>query len=119
MYKLMIVEDEPLIRAGLKKYFNWKELNIHTIVDAENGQEGMNIALQQRLDFVVRDVRMPKMYRLETSEKLRPELPDALFIILTGHDDFKYAQQAIHHGGVHDCLINPLQYEKSLSSILA
>jgi len=115
----MIVEDEPLIRAGLKKYFNWKELNVHTIVDAENGQEGMNIALQERPDFVITDIRMPKMNGLEMIEKLRPELPDTLFIILTGHNEFKYAQQAIHHGGVHDFLIKPLQYEKSLSSILA
>lgn len=114
----MIVEDEPLIRLGLKKYFNWKELGIHTIVEAENGLEGVEVALRERPDLIITDIQMPQMDGLQMIEELRPALPGALFIILTGHNKFQYAQKAIHYGGVHDFLIKPLQYEESLSSLL-
>lgn len=114
----MIVEDEPLIRAGLKKYFDWEDFGIHTIVEAENGNEGMNIALLERPDLIITDIHMPEMNGLEMIRQLRPKLPDTLFIILTGHNEFKYAQKAIHYGGVHDFLLKPLQYAESSSTIL-
>lgn len=47
MYKLMIVEDEPLIRTGLKHYFAWEKLGVHSIIEAENGREGMTTALRE------------------------------------------------------------------------
>lgn len=49
MYKLMIVEDEPLILKGLKHYFAWEELGIHSIIEAENGREGMTTSYARSL----------------------------------------------------------------------
>lgn len=118
MYKLMIVEDEPLIRSGLKHYFDWKELGVHTIVEAENGKDGVDIALIELPHLVITDIRMPVMDGLEMIGQLRSKLPDTLFIILTGHNEFEYAQKAIHYGGVYDYLLKPLQYEKSFSVIV-
>jgi len=118
MYKLMIVEDEPLIRSGLKQYFDWKELGVHTIIEAENGKDGMDTALIERPHLVITDIRMPVMDGLEMIGQLRSKLPDTLFIILTGHNEFAYAQKAIHYGGVYDYLLKPLQYEKSFSVIV-
>lgn len=115
--KLMIVEDEPLIRAGLKQYFDWEELGIHTIIEAENGKEGVDTALIELPQLVITDIRMPIMDGLEMIGQLRPKLPDTLFIILTGHNEFEYAQKAIHYGGVYDYLLKPLQYEKSFAVI--
>ncbi|NOU96134.1 response regulator [Paenibacillus sp. LMG 31456] len=117
MYKLMIVEDEPLIRAGLKQYFSWQELGVDTICEAENGKDGILVALQERPDLVITDIRMPVMDGLEMIRQLRKELPDTVFIILTGHNDFDYAQKAIGLGGVHAYLLKPMQYEESLSTI--
>lgn len=113
----MIVEDEPLIRAGLKQYFDWHALGVHTIVEAENGQQGMDVALVERPDLVITDIRMPVMDGLEMIGQLRSQLPDTLFIILTGYNEFEYAQRAIHHGGVHDFLLKPLQYDSSFPVI--
>lgn len=117
MYKLMIVEDEPLIRAGLKHYFDWHALGVHTIVEAENGQQGMELALVERPHLVITDIRMPIMDGLEMIGQLRSQLPDTLFIILTGYNEFEYAQRAIHYGGVHDFLLKPLQYDSSFPVI--
>lgn len=114
----MIVEDEPLIRAGLKEYFDWKELGIHTIVEAENGKDGIDTALIELPHLVITDIRMPIMDGLEMIGQLRSKLPDTLFIILSGHSEFEYAQKAIHYGGVYDYLLKPLRYEKSFSVIV-
>ena len=119
MYKLMIVEDEPVIRSGLKQYFDWKELGIQTIVEAENGQDGIDTALIELPHLVITDIRMPIMDGLEMIGHLRTKLPETLFIILSGHNEFEYAQRAIHYGGVHDYLLKPLQYEKSLAVIVS
>ncbi|MEK5148413.1 response regulator [Psychrobacillus sp. FSL K6-4615] len=118
MYKLMIVEDEPVIRSGLKQYFDWKELGVETIVEAENGKDGVDTALIELPHLIITDIRMPVMDGLEMIGHLRPKLPDAIFIILTGHSEFEYAQKAIHYGGVHDYLLKPLQYDKSFSVIV-
>lgn len=118
MYKLMIVEDEPVIRSGLKQYFDWKELGVQTIVEAENGKDGVDTALVELPHLVITDIRMPVMDGLEMIGHLRSKLPETLFIILTGHSEFEYAQKAIHYGGVHDYLLKPLQYEKSFSVIV-
>lgn len=117
MFKLLIVEDEPLIRAGLQHYFSWQELGVHSIFEAENGKEGVQTALRERPDLVITDIRMPELNGLDMIDQLRKELPDTVFVILTGYNDFHYAQQAIRIGGVHAFLLKPLQYEESLATI--
>jgi two-component system response regulator YesN len=117
MFKLMIVEDEPIIRLGLKHYFSWEELEVHSIIEAENGKDGLALALQEKPDLVITDIRMPEMDGLQMIEQIRMKLPDTLFIILTGFNDFEYAQRAIRAGGVHAFLLKPLEYEESLASI--
>ncbi|MFS0839762.1 response regulator transcription factor [Paenibacillus sp. 1P03SA] len=118
MYKLMIVEDEPLIRTGLKHYFAWQELGFETILEAENGKEGFHMALGEKPDMIITDIRMPEMDGLQMIEELRPMLPDTVFIILTGYNDFAYAQRAIRLGGVHAFLLKPLEYDESLSTLM-
>ncbi|KRF06582.1 hypothetical protein ASG89_19215 [Paenibacillus sp. Soil766] len=117
MYKLLIVEDEPLIRTGLQHYFDWTELGVTTIVEAANGKEGWLTALHEQPDLIITDIRMPEMDGLQMIEHIRATLPDTLFIILTGFNDFEYAQKAIRLGGVHAFLLKPLEYEESFSTL--
>lgn len=117
MFKLLIVEDEPLIRAGMKHYFAWDELGITSIMEAENGRTGIEIALQEEPDLIITDIRMPEINGMDMIERLRDRLPDTVFIILTGYNEFAYAQRAIRLGVVHDFLIKPLIYEESLKTI--
>jgi len=117
MYKLMIVEDEPTIRAGLKHYFNWDELKVTEIVEAENGLEGIGMALKELPDLIVTDIRMPEIDGLQMIEELRSRLPDTLFVILSGYNDFSFAQRAIRLGQIHAYLLKPLEYEESLASL--
>lgn len=116
MYRLMIVEDETLIRAGLMKYFNWEELGFSEITEAENGLDALIMAKETKPDFILTDIRMPKMDGLQLIEELRSHLPDCIFVILSGYEDFSYARKAITLG-VTSYLIKPLQYEESLETI--
>lgn len=117
MFKLMIVEDEPLIRTGLTHYFSWQELGFHTIIEAENGKDGLATALRELPDLVITDIRMPEMDGLQMIQEIRAELPHTVFIILTGFNDFALAQKAIRIGGIHAFLLKPLEYEESLRTI--
>ncbi|WP_336787814.1 response regulator transcription factor [Paenibacillus sp. MMO-177] len=119
MLKVMIVEDEPLIRAGLKHYFPWEQLGVGGIVEAENGKDGVDVALREKPDLIVTDIRMPEMNGLEMIEQLKPLLPNAGFIILTGYNEFKYAQEAIRLGVVQEYLLKPLEYDVSMEAITA
>jgi len=117
MYKLMIVEDEPLIRAGLLQYFPWEELGVGPVLEAENGKEGVRLALLEQPDMIITDIRMPELDGLSMIEKLRPKLPDTLFIILTGYNEFHYAQRALKLGNVKNYLLKPLEYEESMATL--
>lgn len=117
MYSLLIVEDEPIIRAGLKKYFDWTTFNITTILEAPNGEEGLEIAIAKKPDLIITDIRMPKMNGLDMIKHIRKQEIPTNIIILTGYNEFDYAKKAIQYGGVKDFLIKPLQYEESYQSI--
>ncbi|MFC7678735.1 response regulator [Paenibacillus sp. GCM10028914] len=117
MYKLLICEDEPLIRKGLTKYFDWPALGFHHIYEAENGAEGIEMALQERPDLIITDIRMPLMDGLEMIEQLRGKLPDTLFVIWSGYNEFEYAQKALRLGNVFAYLLKPLQYNESIKTI--
>lgn len=117
MFKVMLVEDEPIIREGLKHYFDWRNLEFQSVIEASNGLEGLQLALQEKPDLVITDIRMPLMDGLDMIQHIREELPDIQIVILTGHNDFHYAQRAIQIGGVTEYLIKPLQYDVSLSAI--
>ncbi|MFB9329353.1 response regulator [Paenibacillus aurantiacus] len=119
MYTLMIVEDEPLIREGLKHYFPWSELGVTHIIEAEDGAQGERLALRETPDLVITDIRMPEMDGLTMIERLRPQLPSAVFVILTGYNDFEYAQKAIRLGNIQAYLLKPLEYEDSLATVKA
>ena len=113
----MLVEDEPIIREGLKYYFDWENLYFTTIIEAENGQEGIELALKERPDLIITDIRMPVLNGLDMIEQLRSQLPNSLFVILTGYSDFEYAKRAIQLGGITEYLLKPLQYDISLATI--
>lgn len=117
MYTLLIVEDEPLIRAGLKQYFDWNSFDITTILEASDGQQGVDIYHKEEPDLIITDIRMPIMSGLDMIREIRSVDISTKIIILTGYNEFEYAQKAIQYGGVHDFLIKPLQYKESYQAI--
>ena len=108
MYKVIVVEDETMVRRGIILTINWAALDCVIAGEAANGEEGASLAERLSPDIIVTDVKMPRMDGVEMISKLRAKGCAARFIILTAYGDFKYAQSALRLG-VSDYLLKPLK----------
>lgn len=97
MYKLLIVDDEPLVQVGIKSMLNWSELNIEIAGTAVNGQAALRLIEEHSPDIVITDIKMPVMSGLELirccRERYGNERP--WFLILTSYEDFHMVKEAI------------------------
>ena len=98
MYKVAIIDDEPLIVEGLSKTMAWEKWNCQVAGCAYNGREGMELIREERPDIIITDINMPKMDGLMMIAGLKSEFPDMQIIILTGYREFEYARRAIELG---------------------
>ena len=97
MLKVLLVEDENLIRRGLQYKMDWTEVNCVVVGEAATGQEGLTQIKALRPDIVITDIRMPDMDGLEMLREGRAVCPFHA-IIISGYGEFDYAQQAIRLG---------------------
>ncbi|MBQ3794254.1 MAG: response regulator [Lachnospiraceae bacterium] len=98
MYKVMIIDDEPIIVEGLSKSIDWEKYNCQVVATAHNGREGKKLIEEIRPDMVFLDICMPEMDGLTMVAALQSEYKDMLVTVLTGFRDFEYAQRALHLG---------------------
>ncbi|MGN0427298.1 MAG: response regulator [Agathobacter sp.] len=98
LIKVLIVDDEKLVREGLRYIIDWNELGFYICDEAGNGTEALDKIRRYQPDLVLLDIRMPNMYGTELMETARGEGFNGHFIILSGYSDFKYAQSALHSG---------------------
>lgn len=107
MYKVMIVEDEIPIRNIISRIINWNQLGFDLVYEADNGQVALSYLEENQIDLVITDISMPFMDGLELCKNIRKFLPSITIIILTGHNDFNYAQRAIELN-VSNYLLKPI-----------
>lgn len=98
MNTVLIVDDELIIRQGLKCIIEWNAFGFEIIGEATNGKDALDFILQKKPDVVMLDIRIPKLSGLEVAEQARKKGYQGKIIILSGFSDFKYAQEAIRHG---------------------
>lgn len=98
MYKLLIVDDEPMIRKGLRTIIDWEQYNFTVVGEAANGREALNKHGSLKPDLFLMDIRMPGMDGIQTIEEIRRTDKQCRFLILSGYADFGYAKQAIAFG---------------------
>lgn len=113
MYKLLIVDDEPIVRIAVSSILNWQEYNIEIIGTAANGAQALELMQKQCPDIVICDIKMPVMSGIElikeSSERFgRPPL----FIMLTSYEEFSLARQALHYQAI-DYLVK-LELDKNV-----
>lgn len=96
MYKLLIVDDEIEIIEGLKTIIDWEMHGIELCGDADNGVAALEIIQEFSPDIIMMDIRMPILNGLELLEKISDQNIKIKSIILSGYDDFYYAQKAIN-----------------------
>ena len=98
MYKVVIIDDEPIIVEGLSRVIKWEEYGCRLAGTAYDGLDGVNVIRELKPDIIFSDIAMPGMDGLKMIAAIRVEQPDAMIAILTGYRDFDYAQTAIRLG---------------------
>ena len=98
MNKIIIVEDEEIIRNGLAVSFDWMEYGCSIVGLAKDGKEGLDMILDLEPDIVISDIRMPKMTGIEMIQNAKLQGKEFFSIILTSYAEFEYAKSAIEFG---------------------
>lgn len=120
MYKVILVDDDKIIRQGLKMMVDWKGHGFEVIGEAKNGREALLLHAELQPDLMIVDIKMPIMCGLQVIEEIRKNDSDCHFIILSGHADFSFAKIAISWG-VTAYLVKPVEVneiEKALVRIV-
>ena len=106
MLKVLVVEDEEMIRKGIVLAVDWAALDCVVVGEAANGEEALEAVERYDPTLIITDLKMPKMDGIEMLRRLRERGNNAFVIILTAYDSFAYAQSALRLGAV-DFLLKP------------
>lgn len=115
--RILIVDDEVIIRTGLCTVIDWKELGLTLLEPAESAEEALERIPQEKPHIVLTDIRMSGMDGIALAQEIKKLLPDTEIVILTGYDDFAYAQQALRQG-VADYLLKTSGPEEIIKAAL-
>ena len=116
MIKVFLVEDEAIIRRGIKKNVEWEKNGFEFVGEAGDGEYAYPQILKTEPDILITDIKMPFMDGLELSEQVKKVLPATKIMILSGYNEFDYAKMAIKIG-VTDYLLKPISSEKLLDAV--
>lgn len=115
MYRVLLVEDEEIIRKGIRYSVPWEECGCSVVGEAENGAVGEEKIAELQPDIVITDITMPVKSGLEMIADTREKF-NYIAIILTGYSEFEYAQQAIRNG-VSDYVLKPLDMDEMRTAL--
>ncbi len=117
MYKLLIVDDESLVRLGIKQTIDWAKYGIAICGEGRNGQDGFEKAKALHPDVIICDVRMPGTDGLQLAKMLREAKIDSELVFLSGYDKFEYAKDAIEYQAT-SYLLKPVSNEDLTKAVL-
>ncbi len=113
---LLLVDDEKLVIDGLLEGVNWGDVEIDAVFSALCAADAKRVVLENNIDIVICDIEMPEENGIAFLEWLHEVRPDVIAVILTGHENFSYAQQAVHLN-VAEYLLKPVPFPYLESAI--
>ncbi|MCM1296882.1 MAG: response regulator [Muribaculaceae bacterium] len=116
MLKVLIVDDEPLVRRGIVLGVDWAAMGCVVVGEAANGEEGLAAVERYSPNLIITDVRMPRMDGIEMMNRLREKGCRAHVIVLTAYSDFSYARSALQFGA-DDYLLKPFRDQELTAAI--
>lgn len=111
MFQLLIADDEPLVANGLAKYVKWNELGYEVAAVINSVDEALDVLREKKIDIMLTDIIMGERTGLQLLEEALEIQPEAKGVIISGHEDFKYAKTAIRLG-VYDYLVKPVDLDE-------
>ncbi len=116
MKSILIVEDEKMIRQGIKTMIQRSGVPVEVIMECNNGEMALDILKEQKIDVMFTDIRMPKMDGIELVRQMQELEHKPLTVAISGYDDFSYAVEMMRHG-VREYILKPVERQK-IQSIL-
>ena len=116
MLKVFLVEDEIVMREGIKNKIDWESEDLVFAGEASDGELAFPMIKESAPDILITDIRMPFMDGLELSRLVKKEFPQIRIIILSGYDEFEYAKEAIEIG-ITEYLLKPITAAKLLEEV--
>ena len=116
MHRVLIVDDEPLVRQHLRMLIDWEAAGFSVVAEAEDGREAFAAFERLHPDILITDIRMPEMSGLDLIRSIRTAGYAAGFVVLSGYDDFAYTQQAMRQG-VQNYLLKPVTKTELLGAL--
>lgn len=110
MMKVLVVDDEPLVRQLVMHCINWRDYGLEIIGQAESAESGMDLIEEARPDVVITDIMMPAVNGLEFTAMIKEKYPQIRVILISGYDDYEYAVKGIRLG-VFDYILKPIDRE--------
>ena len=106
-YKVLLVDDEVLIREAIRENIHWEEMGFELIASCENGKEAMEVIRKNPPDLVLTDIYMPYVDGIELARYIHENCPYTRTIIISGYDEFEYAKQAVRYQ-VMEYIVKPV-----------
>jgi len=116
MYQVLIVDDEKMIRMGMRKAIPWSSLGIKNVYVAKSGEEALDIIREHKPEILITDIRMGEMSGLDLIDSAKKFVPEIRVLVLTGYDKFEYARQCIKLK-VHDFFLKPIDEQVLIEAV--
>ncbi|GAF65413.1 putative response regulator [Bacillus sp. TS-2] len=117
MFNVLLVDDERTILEGISMIVNWEKCGVRLTGTASNGIEALELIQQKNPDIVISDIAMPGMDGISLLEKSKSKAPNIEWILLSGYNEFDYAQRAMKHGVMH-YLLKPCNENLIMNAIV-
>jgi len=111
MWKVLIADDEPKVRRGLRATIEQSESDMIVVAEAEDGQSALRAVKEARPDILLVDIRMPFLDGLQLIEQINSLTRDCVIVVVTGHDEFEYAKRALQLR-VFDFILKPISQDQ-------
>lgn len=116
MYKVLIVDDEKMIRMGMRKAIPWNTFGIEDVFVAKSAEEALDIVREHKPEIMITDIKMGAMSGLDLIDSAKKFVPQIRVLVLTGYDKFEYARQCIRLK-VHDFFLKPIDEKVLIDAV--
>ncbi|MGG6312753.1 response regulator [Paenibacillus macerans] len=115
-YRVILVDDEPVILRSLKVAVPWEDLNLEIVGEARNGEKALQLVRELSPHMIISDIRMPGIDGITLMKEVLAEDAKRLFIFISGYGEFEYAREALREGAF-DYLLKPIDHDELIEMI--